>query len=518
MFFEEVILLNGKIFNEINEEYLEKSARIFDKYEEEGKYSNQKKRYLGIFFYVTLGLIILTYCGIYIKKDQYKMYKILDSEKVSREGFFILLLLGLVIVTIYIFITMIHKRLQLEMIYYYYTNEEKEIIKHKKITWRTKKSIFNMQYIFPSNRKDILTFLFSPDYFYSNRNKEQLKEFIRKIKYKDNEGSVIELIGKRESGLTNYDWLRISIERKFLVEWSNWSNVKRSVVYFLLVITLYFLLYFIAKSPSFDPEKSNNLICYIALFISGMIIFRVISRGIEVVYAFYKDVVRVDSKSYIVRGVSENNIEYRISEVGYINGFKSSLLRSQGRLSLAIHSLIEFFILFSAIYIILSTVISGFWGKTSVANPLHAILYSFSLGVFNVSFDQEFIPLRGFLHAFQLLTSCVLILLSVSHYLNGNNEMDKGTFEYKFYNILNKVKLEKNRFLYIRSRKISDIYIWYDNEIEGRYINKNEHEFISERNNAKCIINYNGTVLTLSNVVDFKIEIRDHKKMFLSLK
>lgn len=438
--------MNDLFFKKINEKYIKENAIRFYKYDEHEKYRVQKNKFLISFLLTTLGLIILTYLGIYISKDNFEMYKVLDSEKEPFISFVIFFILGIVIFFMYLFITVIYKRLQLDTIYYYYTDDEKNIIEHKKLDLRNSKLIFNKQYLLPLNIKEGFFFLLSPDYFYSNRNKEQLIEFTRKIKYKYNEGEIIELIGENEHGLTNYDWLRISIERKFLVEWSNWSNVKRSIVYFFLVTILYIVQYVVDICSVENSNKDEHIIMYLILFISGMIIFRIISRSIEIIFAFYKDVVRVDSKSYLVKNFQNNYMEYQISTMGYINGFKSSLLRSQGRLSLAIHSLIEFFILFSAIYIILSTTISNFWGgESSEANPLNAILYSFSLGVFNVSFDSEFLLLQGFLHSLQLLTSCVLILLSVSHYLNGNNRMAVNSFEYSFYNTLNIVKLEKKR-------------------------------------------------------------------------
>lgn len=128
-------IIEWSFFKKINEKYIKENAIRFYKYDEHEKYRVQKNKFLISFLLTTLGLIILTYLGIYISKDNFEMYKVLDSEKEPFISFVIFFILGIVIFFMYLFITVIYKRLQLDTIYYYYTDDEKNIIEHKNLIW-----------------------------------------------------------------------------------------------------------------------------------------------------------------------------------------------------------------------------------------------------------------------------------------------------------------------------------------------------------------------------------------------
>ncbi|WP_068985413.1 hypothetical protein [Lysinibacillus xylanilyticus] len=207
-------------------------------------------------------------------------------------------------------------------------------------------------------------------------------------------------------------WGQIKIERKFFIEWSNYYNVIISIGLSLIIISLtYWLSWEIAWK-----------IVYVILTI------RIISRGIEVSYAFYKDVVAIDSKlfHYI------NDPEAKI----YEQSFKSSIIRNKTRLSLVIHSLIELVILFGTIYYITPMLFNDECA-VSFASILDAILFSASLGLFNYSFNTEYGIVFSVLHLWQVINSAVLILLSISLYLGKEDSIDdeKELYENVYINL-----------------------------------------------------------------------------------
>jgi len=189
-------------------------------------------------------------------------------------------------------------------------------------------------------------------------------------------------------------------------------------------------------------------------FLFICIFIRLISRGLEISIAFYKDIVKVDSKLFLQVDVIKDNTEknqIRILNSKYINGFKSSLLREGARLSLAVHSLLELFITFALAFYLLFNILSLLdesYFLTNSSNPsieielrdekiyikrineeeisisapnyVETFLFSSSLGLFNISYVTYQNILISILHFYQVLLSAILILLSIARYLNND--------------------------------------------------------------------------------------------------
>lgn len=256
----------------------------------------------------------------------------------------------------------------------------------------------------------IFSFILSPDLFYAKYNKNSIKVNI-KINRKDYGGNSFY---KDEKGYTPNHWNAIKIELKSYIQNCNWLNVIISVILAIIgfiIIKLNYIPYF-----------------YIQLFLC-IIIFRIISRGIEVIISFYKDIVTTETKLF--HSESDNGKNYE-----YIYGFKSSILNQKARLSLAIHTLFEFVILFAIAYYVFFNFLAltdcsfisvnqSSCEKNEITPPsfYEMLLFSGSLGVFNISYGNYQNILLGFLHVSQILISAVLILISIAQYAGGNSKL-----------------------------------------------------------------------------------------------
>ncbi|WP_045520650.1 hypothetical protein [Neobacillus niacini] len=209
-------------------------------------------------------------------------------------------------------------------------------------------------------------------------------------------------------------WSTIRIEKKSFIEFSNWCNINFTCLITILIV--------------FTPENH-----YVFIFV--LIVLRIISRGVEIAIAFYNDVVKVNSKSFV---------DTKHNTIKYINGYQSSLIRQNGRLSLAIHSLIELFLLFGISYFLLFYFLD-FGSKIQNPTLLGSILFSTNLGLFNFSFGNYTIIYLSLLHTSQVVLSGILILLSIAQYIGADRELNHNDsiFYYKAAVILND-KREKN--------------------------------------------------------------------------
>lgn len=243
-------------------------------------------------------------------------------------------------------------------------------------------------------------YFFSPDLMMAQFYKNTITQFATKNKFGEN--NVDLLIDNEKRNLLQ--WSLIRIEKKAFIENSNWCNIITTCL--IATFTLFL----------------NNLYKYAFI----IILFRIVSRSIEIAVAFYKDVVQVNSRSF---SISDNK------NIFYINGFHSSLIRQNGRLSLAIHSLIELFIIFGVAYYLLCL---GY-DKQSSTSLFSAILFSINLGMFNISFDNYDNMFLSLLHTTQVILSGVLILLSIAQYLGNdkNSNLNDSVFYYKAAKILN---------------------------------------------------------------------------------
>ncbi|MEO2077387.1 MAG: hypothetical protein ABGX20_18800 [Bacillus sp. (in: firmicutes)] len=258
-----------------------------------------------------------------------------------------------------------------------------------------------IKYLFIS----LLLLIISPDYYFAQRTKKKLEKNINKCQdttcFKD----------KNEICILEWDEIRIS--RKFFVELSNWYNVIITILIAAIVIIIW----------NYEGFIVNILFYFLGL--------RTGSRCIEIVYAYYRDVVRVSGKTFSF-----------FSEKFYINDWKSSFIRKPARISLAIHTILEMIILFSLIYhfqyvrlsedhqALINKLISNLL-KGEILQYQHFFLYSVSISAFNISFTSYPSLLWSFTHVIQIVLSLVLIILSLAAYIGMKDNLFKR--EEKFF-------------------------------------------------------------------------------------
>ncbi|MCW4655802.1 hypothetical protein OOG41_08635 [Bacillus sp. AS_5] len=241
--------------------------------------------------------------------------------------------------------------------------------------------------------KVILYFFFSPDYFYAVLYKIQLRDSVG-ISYK-----LKEFRDKNKRGVM--EWDRIKIERKFFVEYSNWFNVC-----FIIVVT-------------FLTMGIWNYHGFVIDILFYFLLYRLLSRSIEIIYAYYTDVVRVDS--IIFRRYIGNR-----KETIYINNWKSSFIRKPTRISLACHTLFEMVLTFSLLYYFVGTSLCNPGDSIPVDNSSlywEFLLYSASINLFNFSYTSYPLTLWSILHVAQVFIGVVLIVLSLARYLGLSDEI-----------------------------------------------------------------------------------------------
>lgn len=239
-------------------------------------------------------------------------------------------------------------------------------------------------------KKNSLYFIFSPDYFYAVFYKSKLKNRVGTTKNLD------DYRDKENKGIM--EWDRIKIERKFFVEYSNWLNVCFIIVATILVIGIWNYHGFLV-----------NVLYYFLLF-------RLLSRSIEIVYAYYKDVVRVDSIIF-TRGIEKK-------ESIYINNWKSSAIRKPARISLACHTLFELVLTFTLLYYFIAAISSSNnLPIDSLSLYWEFFVYSLSINIFNFSYTSYSNVLWSILHVAQVFIGVVLIVLSLARYLGLSDDI-----------------------------------------------------------------------------------------------
>lgn len=240
--------------------------------------------------------------------------------------------------------------------------------------------------------------IFTPDYSYAVNFKvlltnNEVRKYIGKEAFEksiNKYGENLRSNNERDSNVEEEKEKNFQKEtRKNFIEYTNWLNIIVACVYLLLVIIF-------ASNKGYQ----DLLFCFI--------FFRVSSRCIEIIFAFYKDVVRTKTSKHN----SKINLNYK----------SSSLLRGN-RISLAIHSYVEVIILFTIIYYL------SYWntklGFISLFGEsvkfIDFLFYSFSISAFNVSFIQEGSNLLHYFHTLQILTSLTLVVLSLASYIGSKD-------------------------------------------------------------------------------------------------
>lgn len=339
--------------------------------------------------------------------------------------------------------------------------------------------------------KRILILIF-PDYYTSKYYKEKIE-----YRYNDESSKIFFKID-RNNKLPLERFSNLKVEKKFFIEWSNWINIEISICGVLLlfysviaedfpIIILFFtsliliiFIWFIKCKLLYIVFAVYLIMLFISLVLPDvlndyivfyLVVFRFFSRSVEIILSFYKDVAQKSSKiiykeisngdkyKYEEKFLENGNEEVQFLKVHFINDIKTSLLMSSGRLSLAIHTLIEIIILCSGIYFVLEyndnslnednkivvldiqksdsfeakiegTIKFEVEEMTEIT-PFNSLLFSASLGVFNYSFDPSKNIFWKLIHVTQVFVSVVLILLSIAQYLGDNKKLDE--YEERFY-------------------------------------------------------------------------------------
>ncbi|MGO4219593.1 hypothetical protein AB4Z03_27190 [Bacillus sp. YAF12_1] len=180
--------------------------------------------------------------------------------------------------------------------------------------------------------------------------------------------------------------------QKFVI-YSNWVNVLSACILFIVCMILDLCL---------ESEDTNGYIKFAFIFVT----VRLISRAIEVAIAFYSDVVRTK----MTRDLSI--------------GERSTNLKRGHRISLVVHTYLEFVILFSILYFL-----EPIWinrdALSGLTNYMDFVLYSASVSAFNISFDTKNLTTLGkMIHTLQVFLCINLIVLSIATYLGFQDKMN----------------------------------------------------------------------------------------------
>lgn len=293
---------------------------------------------------------------------------------------------------------------------------------------------------------------------------------------------------------------KIRINNKAFIQRTNWVNVMFSfsftiIVYLILLILKYF--------------EQTNLSFYFTQFFLTFLILRLISRGAEVMVAFYKDVVRTNEKLFFK---TEKAHSSRIVETKLIQDYKNSILLPKARISLAVHSLVEFNVLFATSYFLFYKIMSSiskeyFETMPNIEMPyIETLFYSSTLGVFNISYTASSNILLNGLHFWQIMISCVLILIAVAQYMGLNRSLNNE--EQLFYKHIQLYSLkEKNPEDYkqiFTGIKKSD-----GNKIENKYLDDKVDSILNNEIDAYFIKFY---CLELDTIVKEEENEEEFKK------
>lgn len=254
--------------------------------------------------------------------------------------------------------------------------------------------------VFSSFKLKSVFLLVSPDYIfakaYKDLNKKQYKRDDSNHKCKCSKTCPLSKVDN--ISMCEYDELRIT--NKYFIEFSNWNNLIFTIILAVMTVVIW-----------------GSIGEFLFRVFSFFIAYRIVSRGIEIIIAFYNDVVKVNAIIFT---------QTETGEFTYVSNWKNSLILKTGRISLAIHSLLEIIFSFSILYALVCNSslidISGLPIKSGDSYSQY-LLFSASVSVFNFSFfDYENFYL-SIMHVSQVFLSMVLIVLSVARYLGLSDEL-----------------------------------------------------------------------------------------------
>ncbi|CAH0169277.1 hypothetical protein [Peribacillus simplex] len=238
---------------------------------------------------------------------------------------------------------------------------------------------------------------------------------------------------------------------KYFIVMSNWIN---------LIAVILLMIFFLFNEIN---RFNHSFIVFFMTFIT----FHIISRVLEISYAFYNDVVKVKSKYF------KNNGPEKINENRFFNYWRGSALRRPERISLAIHSYGEIIFLFTILYFLINvffgknsceyTNLQGFFDMctatgvdsltnstefefTAYPNLFQYLLYSASVTFFNFSFPTGGVPFAWHIaHVVQVFMSIILIVLSFALYISWTDKMTKDEIQ-EFMLLKQHEELEEKKY------------------------------------------------------------------------
>jgi|GEM_PF-4172748 hypothetical protein len=231
----------------------------------------------------------------------------------------------------------------------------------------------------------------SPDYLYATTFKTILNDDRLNRRCPHYHGPLIRVgkqrceKSKEESTLYDCELQSRKDRRKHFIVFSNWANVVITIIFVIIVLLV----------------RENRIL----QFLFAILLFRVLSRTVEIVIAFYQDSVRT-------------KMDRQTLNMGY----KASSLKRGHRISLALHSYFELSILFALIYK-MSDKFHYFKNSGYMDSFLDYVLYSFSVSAYNFSFDMGFTTFQKLIHVSQVFSSIVLVALSISSYIGLSDSM-----------------------------------------------------------------------------------------------
>ncbi|MEW4307798.1 hypothetical protein [Rossellomorea marisflavi] len=267
----------------------------------------------------------------------------------------------------------------------------------------------------------VLKFIISPDYYWAEVFKKRIS---------------LSLSQKHLLNLQELNTIRLL--KKFYIERSNWFNLFFTL-YFVIIIGIFTYIY-------------GEISILLMIFTSC----RILSRSVEIIIAFYKDIVEKKDKLFFKRKdgtffVVNNDMNYipiktegevgeskkntlkhmKKSTVYYEYTWKNSFLLPSARTSLALHSLLEVVLIFGCLYFLLaefsnsglcndleSKVIPESLIGVAETGVLKYFIYSFSVvATLPDIMSASYWAIPQFI---QILSSLVLVIMSVAYYLGSD--------------------------------------------------------------------------------------------------
>ncbi|HWO97598.1 MAG TPA: hypothetical protein VNM45_14950 [Bacillus sp. (in: firmicutes)] len=265
--------------------------------------------------------------------------------------------------------------------------------------------------------KTLSKFIFTPDYFWAEFYKRRLGLYISK---------------RNTLELEQLEVIRYL--KKFYIERSNWINL------IVTVTGVLFTIYYLADKPVLQGKYPY----FVLIFVS----YRILSRTLEIIIAFYNDIVVKRDKIFYKKTdgsifTINNDIKFAFkdrdetmndinnSEAIYIYPWKNSLLLPSARTSLALHSLLEITIIFGCLYFLLAG-LNHYITDVKEAVPddllkkdntgiVKYFLYSFSIAITLPDIKPAtYWAIPQFL---QILSSLILVIMSVAYYLGAEHKI-----------------------------------------------------------------------------------------------